>query len=400
MNVVGLLFFVIYNVQAQYGSPSQYESCFTPKKMPGQCVSIRNCPELIQLLQLRPLTTEAAAYLKSAHCGFEGLDAKVCCSLNNQDNGDRGFSQVRPPNEIKTTTEERKSVPPRASLDTSILPDKSECGLSTGSDRIVGGLPADIFDFPWMCLIEYARPVGTGFYCGGSLISKRYVLTAAHCLKGKDLPSTWNIIRVRLGEYNLETDRDCISSQSQVPTCSDPPVNVPVSEQIAHEYYNPNDVNQYNDIALLRLARDVTFTDFIKPICLPAFDDIIRTSFVGINATVSGWGKTSESGSESAIKLKVNVPVKVNRECETVYESRGVTVSNSQLCAGGEVGRDSCRGDSGGPLMNIYTAPGEINWYITGIVSFGPSKCGLAGWPGIYTKVTEYIPWILQHMRP
>lgn len=384
VNSVGFLICIIVaSVHTQYQVPKQYESCYTPARTPGQCISIRNCAEIIKVLKRRPLTTETAEYLKSAHCGFEGLDAKVCCSLN-----DKEYTPLSIP-DMDT---------PKGPITSPLLPDKDDCGQSS-SDRIVGGLPADLFDFPWMALIEYRRPDGNGFYCGGSLINKRYILTAAHCLKGRDLPTNWEIVSVRLGEYNLETDVDCVSTP-EYNACSDKPVDVPVVERIAHEYYNPFDANQYNDIALLRLAHDVPTTDFIKPVCLPTYENVIKQSWAGTNATVSGWGKSSDTTPDSSIKLKVNVPVKSNKECENVYGGTSVSLSKLQLCAGGVDGKDSCRGDSGGPLMNLYTAPGEVNWYITGIVSFGPAKCGLQGWPGIYTRVSEYVPWIIKHLRP
>lgn len=75
--------------------------------------------------------------------------------------------------------------------------------------------------------------------------------------------------------------------------------------------------------------------------------------------------------------------------------------NNAQLCAGGEKGKDSCRGDSGGPLMNLgQSENGEIVWYSVGVVSFGPSPCGLEEWPGVYTKVANYVHWIVSKLRP
>lgn len=76
-------------------------------------------------------------------------------------------------------------------------------------------------------------------------------------------------------------------------------------------------------------------------------------------------------------------------------------MGNGQLCAGGKKGRDSCRGDSGGPLMGMDVTPeGEANWYSIGVVSFGPSPCGMQNWPGVYTKVANYMPWIVGKLKP
>lgn len=71
------------------------------------------------------------------------------------------------------------------------------------------------------------------------------------------------------------------------------------------------------------------------------------------------------------------------------------------MCAGGEEGKDSCRGDSGGPLMALFADENQdINWYCVGVVSFGPSPCGMKGWPGVYTRVANYVEWIIKNLRP
>lgn len=225
------------------------------------------------------------------------------------------------------------------------------------------------------------------------LISSRYVLTAAHCIKGKDLPKTWSLIGVRLGEYDTSRDTDCIEDGDDSEVCAPPPVTVGVEEQIAHENYRPTSREQLNDIALLRLSRNVTFTDYIKPICLPNNLDVAQKLWI------AGWGKT-ETKSESNIKLKLSIPLADQQECHTRYNSAAVSLGKGQICAGGQRGKDSCRGDSGGPLMSVErTNDGSGRWTAIGVVSFGPSPCGMQGWPGVYTKVSEFTDWILTNMR-
>lgn len=92
---------------------------------------------------------------------------------------------------------------------------------------------------------------------------------------------------VRLGEYDTKSDNDCVEQD-----CADPVVNVRIAEKIPHESYDPASKNQANDIALLRLERTVTFTDFIKPICLPRSQNLRSADLTGIALSVSGWGKT------------------------------------------------------------------------------------------------------------
>ncbi|CAG9862801.1 unnamed protein product [Phyllotreta striolata] len=376
--VLELLFVVSY--------AQNVKICKTPRNQEGECKLITKCQSLFSILQNRPITSEGADFLRQSHCGFEGSLPKVCCPLKT----DVGTTQA-------PTVDYGTARP----ADSSLLPSTEDCGIGSTADRIYGGNATDLDEFPWMALIEYERERGrSGFYCGGVLINKRYILTAAHCVKGKDLPRSWKLSSVRLGEYNTETDSDCVSLQNGKQRCAPPPVNVLVEEAIAHEQYNPYDVNQYNDIALLRLAREVKYTGFVRPICLPKTSLDQSRDYTGTKLTVSGWGKT-EKRSESNIKLKLDVPVKTNSDCSRTYRQAGVTVNNGQLCAGGEKGKDSCRGDSGGPLMKLSPdAEYQLNWFVIGVVSFGPSPCGMEGWPGVYTKVANYVPWIVSKLRP
>lgn len=90
----------------------------------------------------------------------------------------------------------------------------------------------------------------------------------------------------------------------------------------------------------------------------------------------------------SDVKLKAIVPFVDRRVCQMAYEKK--LIAEDQLCAGGQVGIDSCRGDSGGPLMASING----RWYVYGIVSHGPAKCGTPNLPGVYTNVSYYVRWI------
>lgn len=136
-----------------------------------------------------------------------------------------------------------------------------------------------------------------------------------------------------------------------------------------------------------------TVADFIKPICLPTNGE---TSDVGTRLVVAGWGRT-EAGNTSPVKLQLQVPVAEKSACSSRFRTASVTLRSTQLCAGGEARKDSCNGDSGGPLMTTFRNDSG-QWYVEGVVSFG-TQCGTQGWPGIYTRVSDYIEWIRNNIR-
>lgn len=112
--------------------------------------------------------------------------------------------------------------------------------------------------------------------------------------------------------------------------------------------------------------------------------------------TVSGWGFQGKGTNQSTVKLKLNIPITENTNCERRFGKLSVM----QLCAGGEDKKDSCRGDSGGPLMTTHLANKTARWYQEGVVSFGVGDCGRLGVPSVYTRVSKYYKWILDNIRP
>lgn len=102
------------------------------------------------------------------------------------------------------------------------------------------------------------------------------------------------------------------------------------------------------------------------------------------------------------MKLKVTVAGVPNSKCDSVYKARHrISITNNQLCAGGLLGQDSCKGDSGGPLMYVdRTNPKTGYYYCAGVVSFGPNPCGKEGFPGVYTRVSSYTDWIVNNLKP
>ncbi|KOB69235.1 Hemolymph proteinase 5 [Operophtera brumata] len=132
-------------------------------------------------------------------------------------------------------------------------------------------------------------------------------------------------------------------------------------------------------------------TDTIGTICLPSTRALQQTNLDALHAVVAGWGIT-EQKIASSVLLRVSLPIITNEEIARIY--------SRQLCAGGVAGTDSCSGDSGGPLMYPgQVSSGGVRYVQHGIVSFGPRSCGIGVLPGVYTRLSHHMKWILDNMR-
>lgn len=235
----------------------------------------------------------------------------------------------------------------------------------------------------WCCpALGYSDGRGSISYsCGAALITRRHVLTAAHCVDGQ--PS---LRVVRLGEHDISITTDAAHE------------DYTIVKRIIHEGYNDN---FRNDIAILELDRDVVFKKHISPICLPRPEDFPNTNLNRTKPFVAGWGSIQYNDRSSNILRDVSIPIVNNDDCRASYSRFGsVTVDERILCAGLKAGgRDACQGDSGGPLIYPY-APSlseKSKYFLIGVVSLG-YRCAEAGYPGIYSKVTYYLPWILENL--
>jgi secreted trypsin-like serine protease len=227
--------------------------------------------------------------------------------------------------------------------------------------RIVGGIPAEEGEFPWAVAFLYwkASEGRWAQYCGGSLISPQWVLTAAHC------PVSSNH-RALLGRLDLT------ESGGEV---------LRIVDVISHESYDRD--THDSDISLVKLET----TSASAPVPLLAGEE---ATTAGEQTTVIGWGHTEEGGSASNELRKVDVAFVDPDQCKDSYE----TVTENMLCAG-EDGKDSCQGDSGGGLL-VYDPDEKTEEYgysLAGVVSFGRG-CARPEFPGVYTKVSNYQDWI------
>ncbi|XP_075985902.1 phenoloxidase-activating enzyme-like [Anticarsia gemmatalis] len=356
--------------------PPEKPSCFTPEGKQGKCIGLYSCPAIANLLQ-PPVPNDKILFVQNSRC--DGPDQySVCCG---------------PVPEFKQRTGCAATV-------SAFPPDHNSecCGTdSVVGNKIHGGTETAVDQYPWLVLIEYTKdggPIKT--LCGGALISGKYVLTAGHCVAGAVL--SFGIPRsVRLGEYDTSNEGpDCVIVEADGEDCTEGITRIPIERTIPHPEYNPVSPLKRHDIALIRMKQMAPYTDFIRPICLPIADITLRN--LPFNVTAAGWGAVSAKQSSSAKKLHVDLPFVRQTDCQRSYTvpGRSVQLWKGQICAGGEKGKDSCKGDSGGPLMyqngKIYEA--------TGVVSFGPTPCGIQDVPGVYTNVFEYNSWIRSNIAP
>ncbi|XP_062393878.1 mucin-2-like isoform X2 [Sardina pilchardus] len=243
------------------------------------------------------------------------------------------------------------------------------CGRPPLNSRIAGGQDAPAGSWPWQASLHASFPGFSTFICGGSLINEQWVLSAAHCFNSVSASN----LEVYLGRQNQEG-----SNPNEVKRT--------VSQIINHPSFNRFTFD--NDIALLHLNAPVTFTDYIRPVCLAANGSVFLN---GTDSWVTGWGNTADGvplPSPKTLK-EVEVPVVENTQCQSLYQVVPFTVTDNMMCAGDPAGgRDSCEGDSGGPLVSKQ----DSVWVQSGIVAL--EGCKEPNRPGVYTRVSRYESWI------
>lgn len=240
------------------------------------------------------------------------------------------------------------------------------------SPRIINGSDATLGEWPSIvALVTRGQNAFDGQFCGGSFLGDRYVLTAAHCVDFRD-PNTVDVV---IGINNLNNE----ASEG---------VRVPVRRIYIHEDYV--DRTLLNDIAILELDRAVV----ADQITLAAADARVGTA-VGTTLKVAGWGTTSPSGRSTfpSVLQQVEVDLIDQAVCQTAMGEGISPMENSANFCAGRNNQDSCRGDSGGPI--IVTSTGAQ----LGIVSWGGPVCALNNTYGVYTNVSYFADWIAQNTR-
>jgi len=242
---------------------------------------------------------------------------------------------------------------------------RAECGIEGPTAKIVGGEEATPHTWPW----QVALFIDNAWFCGGSIISENYVLTAAHCADGA------SYFDVMAGAHNIRDDEN-------------DRVEITSYNGWTHPGWNPQIIE--NDLALIELPEPVPMNNIISTSCLPNKGEVIE---VGSLTTVTGWGLPSDSaGGISPVLREVrDIPVMDSAPCNDYY---GI-INDGIVCIDTTGGRGSCNGDSGGPLVQKagQKGPGQ-KWTQVGIVSFGSIEGCESGRPDGFTRTEYYIDWI------
>ncbi|XP_017783435.1 PREDICTED: serine protease snake-like [Nicrophorus vespilloides] len=334
---VTLIILIIDHLNAQY---KEGDNCTLRNGSKGQCYGIKDCEQAILLLLLHNKALKT--------CNTQGDTTLVCCG-------------------------KRKIVGYRSTI---------ACHIWNQSVRYIGGGGVDALprEYPHMAVLGYGSnsTQKLNWSCGGSLISEKFVLTAAHCLNHKEFGP---VKYVRIGDLNLKLTNDSVKHQDFL-----------VANTIKHPSYKRP--SKYHDIALIELDHSVKITEDVIPACL----NLAKSNPVQYAAT--GWGLLSFQGVAPDHLQKLVLNHVNNTECNKHFEvnartlKRGI-MENRQICAG-YPGRDTCQGDSGGPLQT----KNELGvFFIHGVTAFG-KPCLLTSSPGVYTRVSNYLRWIEESVWP
>ncbi|KAM3877799.1 elastase-1-like [Diretmus argenteus] len=234
-------------------------------------------------------------------------------------------------------------------------------------ERVVGGEVARPNSWPWQISLQFKS--GSNFHhtCGGTLIRRGWVMTAAHCV---DRSRTWRVV---LGDHNINSHEGREQYMS-------------VSRVYVHPRWNSNNVAAGWDIALLRLSSEASLNSYVQLGALPPSGQVLPNNNP---CYITGWGRTSTGGSLSAQLKQASLPVVDHRTCSS-SGWWGSTVKDSMVCAGGG-SLSGCQGDSGGPLNCRVNG----KYVVHGVTSFVSSRgCNVSRKPTVFTRVSAYISWM------
>ena len=256
-----------------------------------------------------------------------------------------------------------------------------KCGINRYKNspvaNILNGVVAGFNEFPWLVRLLIEQDGNEAYLCGAAVINERWLLTAAHCLKGVNDPTS---IIAYFGDHDIfELDPNEFSMHPSL--------------IVVHGNYQMKS-SRDNDFALLKLPSPLDlYSTNVRSICLPSSHSTCRHDCsAGMSSIIAGWGAVEDGGSQpSDFLLKTTVTIFEQQECEKLYQSINISITANMFCAGVDGGgSDTCKGDSGGPLI----VENELERYqLCGVTSFG-NGCGRARFPGIYGNICTVLDWI------
>jgi len=257
--------------------------------------------------------------------------------------------------------------PPKTDAPATPNPPAASCGNpAIQSSRVIGGDKAVPHSWPWQILLmRVGRPM-----CGGSLVSPKFVITAAHCVSS--YRSRPQYFKIRVGDHNKASDSDDHEATHQVKKIT------------VHPGYG----RLNNDIAILELEKPVVMNKWVSPVCLPDKDVP-----VGTECYITGWGKIRHPGSMTSILQQARIPVVSNDVCyQKNHKILNIPISKAMVCSGdgGVSSKSGCHGDSGGPFVC------KINgvWELHGAVSWGSPRCKSTETYTVFARVNYFRKWI------
>ncbi|KAH8232560.1 hypothetical protein KR032_009585 [Drosophila birchii] len=361
------------------------ESCFTTVGGAGQCVPPSECGFVQKLVEVygRNIPRQISNQLRQMRCDRNSNEIRICCrneAIPQATNTQAGQQKV-----VRATS---RNINTYSTQGLQYLDTFTNCG-NKGNPKVSGGTEARLGEFPWMALLKYKTDSQRPFLCGGSLISDRHVLTAAHCIIHQP-----EVLAVRLGEHDLTKDEDCTLLGGFKRTCLPPFEEYEVERVDVHPNYVHGQINF--DLAIVRLKEQVRHKSHIQPVCLPITP---RSQELAFNEDffVAGWGKTDKQEVSDTLQ-KAIVTRQSFDSCRQFY-NKG-EVNDNHICATGDGLKHTCPGDSGSPLFSKHPFKSTYRYVQYGVVSFGGQWCGrIDHQPGVFASVIDMLPWITQVLQ-